>query len=41
MLEYLQFFVQALHEILQTKTALFIIGALAIMNMEGNTDKSG
>ena len=40
MLEYIGFFVQAMHEILQTKIALFCIGALAIMSLSGE-DKSG
>jgi len=40
MLEYAEFFVQAVHEILQTKIALFVIGALAIMSIEVK-DKSG
>lgn len=41
MLEYAEFFVQAVREILQTKIALFCIGALAIMNLSGEKDKSG
>jgi len=41
MLEYIGFFVQAVHEIMQTKIALFLVGALAIMNLKSGTDKSG